>query len=176
MMLLRGLGVAAVAVALDQVSKFALLRHFGETGCGLHAETVSPFLQLVLTCNSGVSFGLFNRTGVSAAVFCTAAAVIVVVLLVWLSRVRTTLLAVAIGLIIGGAIGNVIDRLRLGGVIDFLYFHAGSWYWPAFNLADSAICLGVTAMLFDGLLSRRLPPKANPGEDVRHDRASSGGF
>ena len=79
-------------------------------------------------------------------------------------------LAVAIGLIIGGAIGNVIDRLRFGAVIDFLYFHAGSWYWPAFNLADSAICLGVAAMLLDGLLLRRAAPQANQGKMFRHDR------
>jgi len=170
-MLGRGLAVAVLAAALDQVSKLALLRHFQETGCAVRSETVTPFLQLVLTCNSGVSFGLFNRTGVNAVIFCAAAAIVVVVLVAWLSRVRTTLLAVAIGLIIGGAIGNVIDRLRLGAVIDFLYFHAGSWYWPAFNLADSAICLGVAAMLLDGLLLRRVPPQANPGEDVRHDRA-----
>ena len=65
---------------------------------------------------------------------------------------REILSTSAIGLIIGGAIGNVIDRVRFGGVIDFLYFHLGSWYWPAFNLADSAICIGVVVMLFEGLL------------------------
>jgi signal peptidase II len=170
-MLGRGIAVAIAAVALDQASKFALLRHFHETGCGIREETLTSFLQLVLTCNSGVSFGMFNRTGVNAAVFSIAAAIVVLALVLWLSRVRTSFLAIAIGLIIGGAIGNVIDRVRLGAVIDFLYFHAGSWYWPAFNLADSAICLGVAAMLLDGLLLRRPPPQANPGEDVRHDRA-----
>jgi signal peptidase II len=64
-------------------------------------------------------------------------------------------LAVAIGLIIGGAIGNVIDRIRLGAVVDFLDFHIGTWHWPAFNVADSAICIGVAVMLLDGLLLRR---------------------
>jgi signal peptidase II len=167
MMLGRGIAIAVAAAALDQASKFALLRHFHEAGCGvLRAETVTPFLQLVLTCNSGVSFGLFNRSGVGAAVFSTAAALVAVVLVFWLSRVRTGFLAIAIGLVIGGAVGNVIDRLRFGGVIDFLYFHAGSWYWPAFNLADSAICLGVAAMLFDGLWLRHMPSQANRGEDV----------
>ena len=87
-------------------------------------------------------------------------------LLFWLSRVRTNFLALAIGLIIGGAIGYVLDRLRFGAVIDFLYFHVGSWYWPAFNLADSAICLGVMAMLLDGMLLRRTAQSANRGEDV----------
>jgi signal peptidase II len=165
-MLGRGFFVAAVIVLLDQLSKLALLRHFGETGCARHQQTVTPFLDLVLTCNAGVSFGLFNRTGLSSLVFALAAAAIVIVLAIWLNRVRTNFLAVAIGLIIGGAIGNVIDRLRLGAVVDFLYFHAGTWYWPAFNLADSAICLGVGAMLIDGMLLRRAAPQANRGEDL----------
>ena len=94
------------------------------------------------------------------------AAAVVVVLVVWLIRLRSTFLAIAVGLIIGGAIGNVVDRLRFGAVVDFLYFHAGSWYWPAFNLADSAICLGVAAILFDGLLLRRSPPQAKGREDL----------
>jgi signal peptidase II len=157
-MLGRGLAAAAAAAALDQSSKQALLWHFQAPGCAPHREVVTRFFDLVLTCNSGVSFGLLNRSGAGSLVFALAAAVIVVVLLVWLGRVRTGFLAMAIGLIIGGAIGNVVDRLRFGAVIDFLYFHAGSWYWPAFNLADSAICLGVAAMLLDGLLLRRATP------------------
>ena len=160
-MLGRGLAVAAAAAVLDQLSKRALLWHFDAAGCSPHQETVSPFLDLVLTCNSGISFGIMNRTGVNALVFSLAAALIVVVLIAWLRRVRTSFLAIAIGLIIGGALGNVIDRLRFHAVVDFLYFHAGSWYWPAFNLADSAICLGVAAMLLDGLLLRRPTPSVD---------------
>ena len=165
-MLGRGLAVAAVAAALDQLSKYALLQHFHEVGCGRQQEPIAPFLDLVLTCNPGVSFGLFNRTGVNSLVFSMAAALITLGLVFWLGRVRATFLAVAIGLIIGGAIGNVVDRLRFGAVIDFLYFHAGAWYWPAFNLADSAICLGVAAMLLDGMLSRRAAPQAKGKEDL----------
>ena len=162
----RGLAVGAAVTVLDQLSKFALLRHFGEAGCARHRETISSFLDLILTCNAGVSFGLLNSTGVSSLIFSLAAVVIVGVLLIWLRRVRATFLAVAIGLIIGGAIGNVVDRLRFGAVIDFLYFHVGSWYWPAFNLADSAICLGVAAMLLDGFLLRRAVPQAKEREDL----------
>ncbi len=165
-MLGRGLAVAAAVAALDQLSKLALLQHFREVGCSRHQETINSFLDLVLTCNTGVSFGLLNHTGVNSLIFSLAAAVIIVVLVCWLGRVRATFLAVAIGLIIGGAIGNVVDRLRFGAVIDFLYFHAGSWYWPAFNLADSAICLGVAAMLLDGLRLRRPAPQAKGGEDL----------
>lgn len=170
-MLARGLAVAALVAVLDQISKLALLRHFGETACATHREVVTSFLDLVLTCNSGVSFGMLNRAGLNSLLFTVAAAVIAVVLVFWLNRARSSFLAVAIGLIIGGAIGNIIDRLRLGAVVDFLYFHAGAWYWPAFNLADSAICLGVAAMLLDGLLLRRAPPQAKRGEDISHDRA-----
>ena len=162
----RGLGAALIVVLLDQASKAAVLAFFGETGCAIHRVRASSFLDLVLTCNPGVSFGLLNRTGINSLFFTFAAAAIVAVLLIWLSRVRSGFLAMAIGLIIGGAVGNVIDRLRFGAVIDFLYFHAGSWYWPAFNLADSAICLGVAAMLVDGMLLRRVTPQANRGEDI----------
>jgi len=166
-MLGRGLAVAAVAAALDQASKAMVLAHFGETGCAPHRAVVNSFLDLVLTCNRGVSFGLFDQTGLNALVFSIVAALVVLLLIFWLSRIRSTFLAVAIGLIIGGALGNVIDRLRFGGVIDFLYFHAGAWYWPAFNLADSAICLGVAAMLLDGLLLRRAPSAAKGREDLQ---------
>jgi signal peptidase II len=166
-MLGRGLAVAVFAAALDQASKAAVLEFFGEAGCANHRLPVTWFLDLVLTCNSGVSFGMFNRAGLNGLIFSVLAALVVVVLAVWLTRVRSNFLAVAIGLIIGGAIGNVVDRLRFGAVVDFLYFHAGSWYWPAFNFADSAICLGVAAILLDGLLLRRSPPQAKGREDLQ---------
>ena len=122
----RGLGLAAVAVAFDQISKLIILSHFGDGGIERN-ERVTSFFDLVLTYNHGMSFGLFNNgTGLSAPLFALAAAAIVAVLVFWLSRARSEMLAGAIGLIIGGAVGNVIDRLRFGGVIDFLYFHAGS--------------------------------------------------
>ena len=163
----RGFAAAFVAVVLDQVTKYLVLDYFREPGCGGHSVTVNSFLDVVITCNRGVSFGMFNRGHeFSALVFSLAAAAIVMVLIYWLSRVRSSYLAVAIGLIIGGAIGNVIDRLRLGGVVDFLYFHVGSWYWPAFNLADSAICIGVVAMLLDGVLGHREVGQAKGREDL----------
>ena len=168
-MLPLGLAVAAVAALLDQASKLWVLRYFSETGCANHLVPVTSFFDFVLTCNRGISFGFFNQPGqpgLGFLIFAVFATAVVVALTVWLYRVRSAFLAVAIGLIIGGAIGNVIDRLRLGGVVDFLYFHAGTWYWPAFNFADSAICLGVAAMLLDGLLSRRVAPQAKGREDL----------
>ena len=152
----RGIAAALAVIGLDQLSKFLVLAHFGEHGCIDRREPVTGFLELVLTCNRGMSFGLFNNgAGLSAPLFSLGATAVVVLLVLWLSRVNSELLALAIGLIIGGAVGNVIDRVRLGGVVDFLYFHLGAWYWPAFNLADSAICIGVAMMLLEGLLSRR---------------------
>jgi signal peptidase II len=153
----RGIGTAVAVVGVDQLSKHMLLEHFGATGCTDFKEQMTAFFDLVLTCNRGMSFGLLNSgQGLSIPLFTLAAAAIVGILVFWLSRVNSDILSNAIGLIIGGAIGNVIDRLQFGGVIDFLYFHLGSWYWPAFNLADSAICVGVVIMLFEGLLARRL--------------------
>jgi len=154
-MLARGLATAVVVAILDQLSKGAVLAHFAGRASG-HRETITSFFNLALTYNRGISFGLFNgRAGLSALFFSLAAAAIVVVLVYWLSRVASPFLAVAIGFIIGGAAGNVIDRIRLGAVVDFLDFHVGYLHWPAFNLADSAICIGVAAMLLDGLLLRR---------------------
>jgi signal peptidase II len=165
-MLVRGLAVAVVVAVLDQLSKAWVLNFFGETGCAAHYFPVTWYFDLVLTCNTGISFGLFNRSGLGSLVFATVGAVIVAVLLFWLSRVGGNLMAVALGLVIGGAVGNIIDRLRFDGVIDFLYFHVGAWGWPAFNLADAAICLGVALILLDGMLSRRAAPQAMRGEDV----------
>ena len=153
-MLARGLVTAAAVTVLDQLTKAAVLQHF--EGNLSDRETITSFFNLVLTYNRGISFGLFNGgTAVNALVFSVAAAVIIGVLVYWLSRATSPLLAVAIGLIIGGAVGNVIDRIRLGAVVDFLDFHIGSLHWPAFNLADSAICIGVAAMLMDSLFLRR---------------------
>jgi signal peptidase II len=154
-MLARGLITAVLATVLDQLSKAAVLAHFAGRALGDH-ETVTSFFNLTLTYNRGISFGLFNGgAGLNSVIFSLAAAAIVAVLVFWLSRVESPFLAVAIGLIIGGAVGNVVDRIRLGAVVDFLDFHVGSLHWPAFNVADSAICIGVAAMLLDGLLLRR---------------------
>jgi signal peptidase II len=154
-MLGRGLAAAVAVAVLDQLSKAAILGYFAGHAFGEH-EKVTSFFDVVLTYNRGMSFGLFNSGGgMNALLFSLVAAAIVAVLAYWLSRVESPLLAVAIGLVIGGAIGNVADRVRLGAVVDFLDFHIGAWHWPAFNVADSAISIGVALMLVDGLLLRR---------------------
>lgn len=150
-----GLGVAAIIAVADQLTKAWILRLFAGHE-GVPVITVAPFFNLVLTGNRGVSFGLFNNgAAANIAIFTALATVIVVGLLLWLRRATTLPLQLGIGLVIGGAIGNVVDRVLRGAVVDFLDFHIGDWHWFAFNLADAAICLGVVALLFDGLLARR---------------------
>lgn len=142
--------VAAAALVLDQVTKEWLLRLMAENPGGIR---VTSFFDLVMVWNRGVSFGLFNSGDADAQrwILIALSLVIVAVLVVWLWRANTPLLAVAIGLVIGGAIGNVVDRLRFGAVADFLSFHLGEYYWPAFNVADAAIVCGVGLLLLDSL-------------------------
>jgi len=110
--------------------------------------------------NRGVSFGLVPIEATWGPwMFAGIAAVIVVILVIWLARAEQTLLAIGIGLVIGGAIGNVIDRLRYGGVVDFLDFHLGSYHWPAFNVADASIVVGVGALLYTSLFTKDESPK-----------------
>jgi signal peptidase II len=145
---------ALLILVLDQASKVWILGLFAAPGG--RSLPVTGFFNLVLVWNRGMSFGLFNDGATAnAVIFSLLAAAIVAALLVWLWRAPSVLVGGAIGLVIGGAIGNVVDRLRLGAVVDFLDVHVGLWHWPAFNVADSAICVGVGLMLIDGLLGRR---------------------
>jgi signal peptidase II len=153
-----GLTAAAIALVLDQVSKFALYDLL--VAKEQRAIEVLPFFNLVTVWNYGISFGMFNSGSASGSIiFVGLALAIVVALLVWLRNVTTPLVAAALGLVIGGAIGNVIDRLRFGAVFDFLDFHAAGWHWPAFNIADSAICIGVFLLCIDALFLTRASAK-----------------
>jgi signal peptidase II len=149
-----GLGVALAAIVLDQVTKAVLIGYLsGQAG----PVVLGPFLDLVMVWNRGVSFGLFNSAAagdIQRWLLIVLSLGIVALLGAWLWSERDRLLAAALGLIIGGALGNVIDRLRFGAVADFFYFHVGAYYWPAFNVADSAIVLGVGALLYDSLFRR----------------------
>ena len=152
-----GLGVALAVIIADQAAKAWVLAFFAGHD-GVPVDVVTPFFNVVLSGNRGVSFGLFNNNAaMNTAIFTTLAAAIVVALVAWLRRAHSPVIRLALGLIIGGAIGNAVDRLTRGAVVDFLDFHLGDWHWFAFNIADAAICLGVVALLLDGLLAR---PKA----------------
>jgi signal peptidase II len=151
-----GVAVAAAVVAADQGIKLWLLYGFGLRQGDRVALT--PFLDIVLTWNIGISYGLFRQVGPLGQWALFALKLIAVVLLVvWLVRTGSRLSAVALGLIIGGAAGNAIDRLIHGAVMDFVLFHitASTWtfQWYVFNIADTAIVAGVAGLLYESLLA-----------------------
>jgi signal peptidase II len=147
--------VTAVAVLVaDQASKLWLLFVFDIVHRGV--VRVTPFFDLALTWNTGISYGWFQtESAAGQAILLAIKAIAVVVLGVWMARSQTRIAAIALGLIIGGAIGNAIDSVAYGAVVDFALFHVNigerdlSWY--VFNLADSAIVAGVAALLYDSL-------------------------
>jgi signal peptidase II len=147
-----GVIVAIATLVLDQASKFWLVRVFDIARRG--AVKLTPFFDLVLAWNQGISFGWFQNDGPAAQIALIAVKVVaVVVLAVWMARSHTLIATVALGLIIGGAIGNGIDRLAYGAVVDFALFHVrigdNTFNWYVFNVADVAIVAGVAALLYD---------------------------
>jgi signal peptidase II len=124
----------------------------------------APFFNLVLVWNPGVSFGMFGGDeALEPWILVGLALVIAAGLLVWLSRERDRASALAIGLVLGGAIGNVIDRLRLGHVIDFVHAHWNEASFPAFNVADAAISIGAVCVILDALFESRRARRAAVG-------------
>lgn len=149
--LVLAFGTAMVVIALDQATKWWILERLMQPP---RIVPVAPFLDIVLVWNRGITFGLFNTAGgAQPFAFSALAIVIAAGLLLWLRRVEHAGIAVAIGAILGGAIGNVLDRLRLGAVVDFIDFHIAGWHWPAFNVADSAISIAVCWVAIDALFS-----------------------
>ena len=145
-----GLGLAAVVTLLDQAVKWYVVTQLMQPP---QVIALTDWLNLVMTWNHGISFGLFSGQAVPYALSAVAVAVIGL-LVAWLIRDPRAAAALWLGLVIGGALGNVIDRVRLGAVADFIDVHAGTWHWPAFNIADSAITIGVALILIDGLFGR----------------------
>jgi|SRR5215467_10965362 len=149
-----GVAVAVAAAAVDQAAKLWLLYGFGLGGRS--PVPVTSFLDLVLAWNTGISFSLFRQAGPLGQWVLFALKVIAVALVViWLARTRSRLVAVALGLIVGGALGNAIDRVVYGAVMDFVLFHitAATWtfHWYVFNLADAAIVAGVIGLVYESL-------------------------
>lgn len=148
----RGLAIAALVLALDQASKTLVLALFAH---GPHGLVVLPVFNLVLVFNRGVSFSLLTSGAEAAPYLLSALALAVAAALVyWLRTAEAAVTRLAVGLVLGGAVGNVVDRLRFGAVVDFLDFHWKTLHWPAFNLADSAICLGAAILIWDALFGR----------------------
>ena len=154
-LLRMGVMMALVVLLLDQASKLWLLFVFnlGQRG----TVAITPFFDLVLAWNTGISYGWFQNTGPAGQTILLVIKIVAVVLLaLWMARSQTRVAVIGLGLIIGGAIGNAIDRLAYGAVVDFALLHTqigGKTYnWYIFNLADVAIVAGVAALLYDSLL------------------------
>ena len=145
-------GLAALIVVADQLAKWAVLGAFAPG----ERLTLTGFFNLVLVFNKGAAFSfLAGAPGWQTPLFVTVAAVAIVVVSVLLVRSPgDPVMRAGLALILGGALGNLIDRLRYGQVVDFLDFHAFGWHWPAFNVADSAITVGAALLIFESLLHR----------------------
>ncbi len=155
----RWLALAALLVAFDQLSKFVALRVLASG-----AIEVAPFFNLVLVYNKGAAFSfLSNASGWQRELFITIALIASAWIIYLLRKYpREVLFCCALSLILGGAIGNVIDRVLYGAVVDFLDFHAFGWHWPAFNLADSAITCGAVLLIWESLRPRKTQPLEPP--------------
>jgi signal peptidase II len=137
-----------LVLVLDQASKLFVLHSLDLE----HTQPliISAFFDLILVWNRGISYGLFQQNDATGqAILLGATGIAILGLLVWMARVRTARLAVALGFLTGGAIGNAIDRAAYGAVVDFLHLHWGEWSWYVFNLADAAIVVGVVILMYD---------------------------
>ena len=151
----KWLGLAGLVLVLDQLTKFAVTRTFA-----LHESVeVTPFFNLVLVYNRGAAFSLLSDAGGWQRGLFIAIAVTASIWIAWLLRKHRedTLFCLALSLILGGAIGNVIDRLHIGAVVDFVDLHAFGVHWPAFNVADSAITCGAVLLIWDAIRARPKP-------------------
>jgi signal peptidase II len=145
-----GLSIAALVVLVDQVHKAWMLYVYDIGAKGI--VTITPFFDLVLVWNRGISYGLLPQESLLGRLGLIAFALTAsLALAAWLARVTTAIAASGIGLIIGGAIGNAIDRIAYGAVADFFSFHAFGLDWYVFNIADVAIVAGVVGLLYDSL-------------------------
>ena len=151
--MLKWLWLAAVIVFLDQLAKFLAVHYLQ-----MHEPlALLPGLNLTLTHNTGAAFSILSKAGGWQRWFFTGLTmVIAVVIVIWLTRLKPGLrwLAAALSLILGGALGNLYDRVVYGQVVDFIDVHAAGWHWPAFNLADSAITVGAGLLILESFLHR----------------------
>ncbi len=153
--------VALITLAFDQATKLYLL--FGYDLPLKEPLVIAPFLELIIVWNRGISYGLLQQhTELGRWALVGVAVLAAVGLGVWLRRATSLVAALAAGLILGGAVGNAIDRIAYGAVFDFVHFHVGSFSWYVFNIADAAIVAGVVGLLYDALvLDKRRGQEAN---------------
>ena len=149
---LPGIIIAIIIAFFDLLSKRAIFAILEQQQIANPEIKIFDFFSLVYVWNRGVSFGMFNNLQNSQLIFSIIQGSIAIILCFWLFNCEKKHVSMALGLIIGGALGNVIDRIQNGAVADFLDFHIASYHWPAFNLADSAVFIGVAILLFDEIL------------------------
>lgn len=149
---LLGILIAVVTALLDQYSKYYIFDLLNSIES--RAIVVTPFFNLVMVKNFGVSFGMFNNLAYGYLILSGIALFITIVLLIWMWKERKLYPSIALGLIIGGAIGNIIDRVLFGSVADFLDFHWQGYHWPAFNLADSTVFIGVAMIIMENFVTK----------------------
>lgn len=146
-----GFSAALITLILDQATKI-----YAYWGLDLPINepiVLTPFLKLIVVWNRGISYGLFQQDGdLGRWVLIVVSILASIGLSVWIRRTQAKVLAASLGLIVGGAIGNVIDRLWYGAVFDFIQFHVGDWSWYVFNVADAAIVAGVIGLLYDSFV------------------------
>ena len=158
----RWLAIAALIVVADQVTKYAVVQYFAVND----TVAVTSFLNLLLVYNPGAAFSFLSDAAGWQRWFFVAIALIASTWIVYLLRQypNQRLFALALSLVLAGAVGNVIDRILFGAVVDFLDFHAYGWHWPAFNVADSAITCGALLLIWDAVR-----PKARDEGGGRRD-------
>ncbi|MFB9342821.1 signal peptidase II [Aminobacter aganoensis] len=148
-----GLACAVSAFSIDQLSKFAIVEIVMQPPRNIY---ITSFFNITLSYNKGISFGIFSSYFEnSSTILSFATSLVVGFLFVWMLYAKTRVQTMAIGLIVGGAVGNIFDRMRQGAVTDFIDLHLGSWHWPTFNGADIAIVVGAALVVFT---SPRSPP------------------
>ena len=147
--ILGGLLAGVVVLLADQYSKYWILNVLDLEH--VRSVMVLPTLNFTMVWNRGITFGLNDHEGASILVPVVAALAVVIGLCIWLARPGRIIVGIALGAISGGALGNVIDRLRFGAVVDFIHAHAYGWSWYVFNVADAAIVCGVAVLIVDSL-------------------------
>jgi signal peptidase II len=146
-----GFSAALITFVLDQATKLYTLFVY-DLPVKEPAE-VLPFINLIVVWNRGISYGLFQQNSDLGRWVLVAVSILASIgLSIWIRRTTAKLLATSLGLIVGGALGNVVDRIWHGAVFDFIQFHVGSWSWYVFNVADAAIVAGVAGLLYDSFV------------------------
>jgi len=174
-------------VFTDQISKWWVTEHLLRYNAGLDffswlaaaperlpytEKTISGFFNVVMVWNEGISFGMFtSQSAVTTLAITVLTSLVALIFFIWMVRTENRGLAAALSLIIGGALGNIIDRTRFGAVIDFLDFHLFNTHWPAFNIADTSIVLGILFILYDSLFTvKKTKRKKRIVENKNHEK------